>query len=101
MCGAYYSLDFLERGLFAAGLSGSLAVDEAKAVPLVAERLSLPARQAVVRLVDVLPGKLAVLLAGGRDMVRPREEWPPQPRPSLIVEGDGVGSSGGGCQLLA
>jgi hypothetical protein len=88
MCGAYYSLDFLERGLFAAGLSGSLAaVDEAKAVPLVAERLSLPARGAVVRLVDVLPGKLAVLLAGGRDMVRPREEWPPQPRPSLIVQG--------------
>ena len=90
MCGAYYSWDSLERGLFAAGLSGSLAaVDEAKAVPLVAERLSLPAGGAVVRLVDVLPGKLAVLLAGGRDMVRPREEWPPQPRPSLIVEGYG------------
>ena len=75
MCGAYYSLDFFERGLelFAARLSGSLAaVDEAKAVPLVAERLSLPARGAVVRLVDVLPGRLAVMLAGGRDMVRPR-----------------------------
>jgi len=66
MCGAYYSLDFLERGLFAAGLSGSLAaVDEAKAVPLVAERLSLPARGAVVRLVDVLPGRLAVAVRAG------------------------------------